>query len=262
MIDPSKAQKAVSDGMKNVGEAMTDAAAKAGGEAAKQGAQAANSAQSIAKAKHDGMVDISSQGLSNRYDSAIQPRMNVVKPVFVDQQISLRLEVAQLEDKIAKMDRTLAGMMTPEGRQQMQADRAAATQELAVLVKKLAGLMDPPMTIMPVPLPFPTPLPGPKPIGPPVTVPPPGHTGGTGGTGGTTGNERLDGLVNQVVKTNNEIDDLLADYQKAADKGEDTFAIQTRIQQAMQRRLELITLLSNIQKMEHDATMAIVQNIR
>lgn len=81
-------------------------------------------------------------------------------------------------------------------------------------------------------------------------------------TSSTSGDPQIDGLVQQITKVNGDIDQLLADYQKAVSKGEDTFAIQTKIQQAMQQRLELTTLLSNIQKMNHDAIMAIVNNIR
>ena len=73
---------------------------------------------------------------------------------------------------------------------------------------------------------------------------------------------QLQGLAKEVEQVNGEIDKLLADYQKALDAGEDTFVIQTKIQQAMQRRLELITLLSNLQKMQHDSNMAIINNIR
>ena len=120
-------------------------------------------------------------------------------------------------------------------------DNSPATQLKADLLAKLLPgfVIDLPK---PLPLPFPFPFPQPKPE--------------------TTGNAKFDGLAEQVADVNKDIDSLLNDYQKALDAGEDTFVIQTKIQQAMQRRLELITLLSNLQKMEHDANMAVVNNIR
>ena len=276
MIDPNKAREAMSDRIRDIGEKTTEVAAKVGGYAAEKGAEGINKSADVAQKVRDGAVSTAESvgGRPNRGPVTALP--DVLLPPKLIYRESLQQQIAQVREQIAKMQETLKGMMTPEARQQMNERLQQAMKELEGLMAKLRASERPVIKPLPYPVrPFPIdvrPI-EPRPIGPPIQIKPPGeggkpgNTGGTGGTGGTTptegtGNERLDSLVGEIVKTNQNIDDLLADYQKAVENGEDTFVIQTKIQQAMQRRLELITLLSNIQKMEHDAIMAVVNNIR